>query len=836
MHCFLPRPLPRGLESLTELALDLRWTWSHASDALWRTLNSDLWDRTRNPWAILQNTSQRTLEALANDATFRGELERIRSEHERYLRGPGWCGHAHQDLALKGVAYFSMEFGLSEAFPIYAGGLGILAGDLLKTASDLAVPVVGVGLLYQEGYFRQVIDADGRQREPYPYNDPTSLPIQPVIGPDGDWLRIELELPGRAFYLRVWEVGVGRVRLYLLDSNDLMNAPADRGITAKLYGGGAEMRLLQELALGIGGWATLDSLGIDAEVCHLNEGHAAFAALERARRFGKTKDTSFAEALWATRAGNVFTTHTPVAAGFDVFAAELVRKYFRGYAMKLDIALDELLALGRRSPSDDSGPFNMVYLALRCCARANAVSRLHGEVSRDLFHELYPGWPEWEVPVSHVTNGVHVPSWDSLWADRLWTDACGKARWRGAVEDVDEAIAGIDDEKLWALAAQQRRDLVHYVRERLALQLGRRGLSPDSVAAAARVLDPDVLTLGFARRFAEYKRPNLLLRDLDRLERLLSSATRPVQLIVAGKAHPEDEIGKGLIAAWIAFANRPEMRAHVVFLDDYDMALAQQMVRGVDLWINTPRRPWEACGTSGMKVLANGGLNLSTLDGWWAEAYEPEVGWAIDAKAQPGADADAADAAELYRILEEEVVPLFYDRTAGETPLGWVARKRASISRLALRFSSNRMVAEYLTRYYGPAALDFRRRRDDRARLARELNAWQARLAANWHAVRFEKLNVQRKDDEWRFEAAVHLGDVAPAAVKVELYADTVGDHGSVRQAMTRDSTGAGADGTHVYRTSVPASRPDWHFTPRVIAYHPHADTPAEAGFIAWQR
>ena len=835
MHRFLPRALPRGLEPLTALALDLRWTWSHASDALWRTLDADLWERTRNPWAILQNAAQRTLETLAKDVTFLAELERVRSDHQRYLHGPGWCGYAHEDLALKCIAYFSMEFGLSEAFPLYAGGLGILAGDLLKTASDLAVPVVGVGLLYQEGYFRQVIDANGRQRETYPYNDPTSLPIQPVIGPNGNWLRIELQLPGRAFYLRVWQVEVGRVHLYLLDSNDLMNAPADRGITAKLYGGGSEMRFLQEVALGLGGWATLDTLGLDAEVCHLNEGHAAFAALERARRFMKATDTSFAEALWATRGGNVFTTHTPVAAGFDVFAPELVRQYLGAYATTLGLASDELLRLGRKSASDDSEPFNMVYLALRCCARTNGVSRLHGEVSRHLFHELFPGWPEWEVPVDHVTNGVHVPSWDSLWADRLWTDACGKARWRGAVEDVDEAIAAIDDEKLWTLAAQQRGDLVRYVRERLARQLGQRGMPPDNVAAAAHVLDPDALTLGFARRFAEYKRPNLLLRDIDRLERLLASATRPVQLIVAGKAHPEDEVGKRLIEAWLAFANRPEMRAHVVFLEDYDMALAQQMVRGVDLWINTPRRPWEACGTSGMKVLANGGLNLSTLDGWWAEAYEPEVGWAIDAKTRSNVDDDAADAAELYRILEDEVVPLFYDRAGSGIPVGWVARKRASISRLALRFSSNRMVTQYVTRFYGPAAVDFRRRRADRGKLARELDAWQARLATNWRDVRFGALSVQRRDDAWRFQASVHLGNVSPESVKVELYADAVADHGPVRQAMVRDAE-ATTDCAHVYQASVPASRPDSHFTPRVIAYHPYAHTPAESPFILWQR
>jgi starch phosphorylase len=836
MHRFLPRALPPGLEALTELALDLRWSWSHASDVLWRTLDADLWERTRNPWAILQNASQRSLEALANDAAFRDELARVTEEHRQYLRGPGWCAKAHHEIALESVAYFSMEFGLSEALPLYAGGLGILSGDHLKTASDLAVPVVGVGLLYQEGYFRQLIDASGRQHETYPFNDPTSLPIQAVTGPNGNWLRIELDLPGRPLYLRVWQVNVGRVRLYLLDSNDLSNSAADRGITAKLYGGGGEIRLLQEIVLGIGGWAALDNLGIEAAVCHLNEGHAAFAALERARRFMKATDTSFREALWATRAGNLFTTHTPVAAGFDAFSSEIMRKYFRDYAVGLDIALDDLLALGRKNPSDDTEPFNMAYLALRCCARANAVSRLHGEVSRGLFEDLYPGWPVGEVPVGHVTNGVHVPSWDSLWADRLWTDACGKARWRGAAEDIDDAIAAIDDESLWALAAQQRRDLIRYVRERLARQLGQRGMPPETVEAAAHVLDPDVLTLGFARRFAEYKRPNLLLRDPERLARLLSNAKRPVQIIVAGKAHPEDEIGKRLIEAWLAFANRPEMRARVVFLEDYDMALAQEMVRGVDLWINTPRRPWEACGTSGMKVLANGGLNLSTLDGWWAEAYAPDVGWAIDPSGQSGGDPDGADAAELYRILEEEAVPLFYDRAADDIPIAWVARKRASISRLALSFSSNRMLTDYVEGFYSPCAMEFRRRSDDGARLARELNAWQTRLAAGWHDVRFGEKNVQRQGDEWRFEVTVYLGDLSPESVKVELYADPAPHQEPVHQTMVRDDSITGGANTYVYRACVSASRPDWHFTPRVIAWHAEAHIPGESGLVSWQR
>jgi len=833
---FLPRALPAELEALTELALDLRWTWSHAGDALWRNLYPELWERTRNPWAILQNIPQSSLESWAEHAPFRAELRHVTEERRRYLSEPGGCAQACRDAGIGAVAYFSMEFGLSEAFPLYAGGLGILAGDCLKTASDLGVPLIGVGLLYQEGYFRQMVDAHGRQLEAYPYNDPTSLPIQPVMGPDGAWLRIELDFPGRTVHLRVWQANVGRVRLYLLDSNDLLNGPGDRGITAKLYGGGVEMRLMQEIALGIGGWRMLDTLGVGAEVCHLNEGHAAFAVLERARRFLGTARASFREALWAVRAGNVFTTHTPVDAGFDLFSPELMEQYFRDYSSELGVPLEELLALGRENPLDEREPFNMAYLALRGCGQANGVSRLHGEVSRRLFGGLYPGWPEREVPIGHVTNGVHVPSWDSQWADRLWTEACGKGRWLGALENLNQAIRGIDDVALWAFASDQRRDLVEYARRRLAWQLGQRGTRPEQVEESAKILDPNALTLGFARRFAEYKRPNLLLHDPERLVRMLSNSRRPVQIIVAGKAHPEDEEGKRLLRAWHEFVSRPDVRARAVFLEDYDMALAQELVQGVDLWINTPRRPWEACGTSGMKVLANGGLNMSTLDGWWAEAYSLEVGWAIGDAENYGAREDAADAERLYRLLEEDAVPLFYARDARGIPRGWIERMRASVSRLAPMFSSNRMLQEYLGGLYRPAAAAFRRRSEDRGKLAKELSAWHAKVSERWHEIHFGELEVERRDDEWHFGVPVYFGETSPDWARVELYADPGPDSQPVRQSMARASSIPGAMNGYVYRAGVPASRPCRHFTPRVMASHPEAFTPIETGLITWYR
>ncbi|MGE5088474.1 MAG: alpha-glucan family phosphorylase [Candidatus Levyibacteriota bacterium] len=830
------RTLPEGLEALRDAALDLRWTWNHATDAMWRMLDRDLWERTRNPWAILQYTSRQNLERLAEDRAFAEALERVTEGRQEYLGQHAWCAQAYPDLEVGAIAYFSMEFGLSEAVPLYAGGLGVLAGDYLKTASDLGIPVTGVGLLYQEGYFRQMVDASGRQREAYPYNDPASLPIRPASGPAGEWLRIEVRLPGRALHLRVWRANVGRVRLYLLDSNDPLNGPGDRGITAKLYGGDVELRLLQEMALGLGGWAMLEKLGIEAQVCHLNEAHTAFAAIERARRYMNATGSRFDEAWWATRAGNVFTSHTPVAAGFDAFSPGLIERYFRDYRSDLHLSSSEFLGLGRRNTADQDEPFNMAYLAMRGCARANAVSRLHGEVSRHLFGGLFAGWPESEVPLGSVTNGIHVPSWDSPSADRLWTSACGKGRWLGAVENLARGFGTVDDETLWKLAAEERRDLVAYARERLARQLGERGASAEKIREAGQVLDPNILTLGFARRFAEYKRPNLLLRDRDRLTRLLLNPRFPVQIIVAGKAHPQDEAGKELVRAWLDFTNRSDVRARAVFLEDYDIALAQQLVQGVDLWINTPRRPWEACGTSGMKVLVNGGLNLSTLDGWWAEAYQPEVGWAIAAPGTPVPDQDAADAGELYRVLEQEVVPIFYARDARGIPAAWVERMRASNARLTTSFSSNRMLREYLDQYYRPAAGSYRRRSDAQGKLARELSAWHAALVAHWHEVHFGQLTVERRGDRWSFDAPVYLGGLSPDAVKVELCAEPDASQPAVRQAMARGGGIPGSVNGFVYSATVPASRPDWHFTPRITAHQPEACLPMESALVLWQR
>jgi starch phosphorylase len=828
--------MPAALATLPALALDLHWAWNHAGDAVWRHLDETLWERTQNPWLLLQYVPAARLERLARDQDFLRRLEALDAARARYRATPAWRPAGVPDLPR--VAYFSMEFGLHEALPLYAGGLGILAGDYLKTASDLDVPVVGIGILWQQGYFRQVLDQAGQQTELYPFNEPASLPIQPVVTRDGDRLRIELAFPGRTIVLRAWQVTVGRTMLYLLDSNDPFNAPADRGLTSALYGGGAEVRLLQEIVLGIGGWRLVEALGLGIEICHLNEGHAALVVVERARHFMQQRRVSFREALWATRAGNVFTSHTAVPAGFDTFAPweiEQYRAYFDGYVRELGMSWPELLALGRLRQDADAEPFNMAWLAMRGAISTNGVSQLHGAVSRRLFAGLFPRWPTPEVPVGHVTNGVHVPSWDSPWTDALWTRAAGKERWRGDVSALTAGILTLSDEDLWSLRAQERGDLVRYARARLLRRLARHGDIHTATRTAHGTLHSDALTIGFARRFATYKRPNLLLADQARLLRLLTDVRRPVQLIVAGKAHPRDDAGKLMIRAWAQFAASPEARAHVVFLDDYDMRLATELVQGVDVWLNTPRRPWEASGTSGMKVLVNGGLNLSTLDGWWAEAFDGDSGWALGDGSDTARD-DAHDAAQLYALLEDDVVPAFYDRDDDGHPHRWIARMRASMARLAPRFSSVRMLQEYVERVYLPAASALRRRTGPDSASAQDLDRWARHLAAHWGDIRFGRVTADAAGVQLTVTVPVHLGAIPPDAVQVELYADGEGAEPPLVVRMEAVDIVHAAPRTAIYGATVTTSRPAAHFTPRVVPYHPEAQLPMELPLIAWQR
>ena len=696
-----------GEDLLTKLALDLSCSSDQADGTIWERLNPELWKLTRNPWVVLQTVSGARLEEITADPAFQTVLNERGQARDQANQTPRWFQQTHADSPLKTVAYLSMEYMLSEALPIYSGGLGNVAGDQLKAANDLGVPVVAIGLLYDQGYFRQEIDRDGNQRALYPYNDPGQLPIRPLRTKDGDWLRLSLPFPGGELWVRTWEVQVGRTRLYLLDTNDPANIPEYRGITSELYGGGPDLRMRQEHVLGIGGWRLLRSLGIHPEVCHLNEGHAAFAVLERAAAYMEDTGHPFSVALTVTRAGNLFTTHTPVEAGFDRFSADLMRTHFAEYCgQKLKISMEELMSLGRRNASDTEEPFNMAYLALRGSGAINGVSQLHGVVSRSLFQPLFPRWPTAEVPVRHVTNGVHVPTWDSTHARDVWKDVCGNRCWQGDLEQMEARIRHTDDARVWSMRNDARRSLVEYIRNRYSRQIAIQGGSSREIAEAAEVFDFGTLTLGFARRFATYKRPNMLLHDPARLLSILNNPQHPAQLVMAGKAHPQDKAGQDMIRQWSQFIQSQGARSPVIFLSDYDMLLTQQLVGGVDVWVNTPRRPWEASGTSGMKVLVNGGLNLSELDGWWVEAFSRDVGWAIGDGREHGEDPawDAAEAEALYEMLEHEVVPEFYERNAAGIPFKWMARMRESMARLTPVYSANRTVREYTENHYLPAA------------------------------------------------------------------------------------------------------------------------------------
>jgi starch phosphorylase len=826
-----------GINELAELALDLRWSWNHAADSLWQQLNAQLWELTHNPWIVLQTTSQSQIELKLADASFKKEMDDLVELREFAISEPAWFQETYPSAQLTCVAYFSMEFMLSEALPIYVGGLGNVAGDQLKSASDLGVPVVAVGLLYQQGYFRQEIDKYGNQQAMFPYNDPGQLPVTPLRLSNGEWLRLKVNLAGHIVWLRTWQVQVGRVRLYLLDSNDVVNLPAHREITSELYGGNADMRIKQEIVLGIGGWKLLQVLGIKPEVCHMNEGHAAFLILERANSFMKENGISFEAALAVTRAGNLFTTHTAVAAGFDHFSPGLMWEFFGAYAKdELKIDFNELMALGRQDANNLSESFNMAYLAVRGSGAVNGVSKLHRKVSQHLFQYLFPRWPKEEVPVGSVTNGVHTPSWDSELADKVWTDACGKDRWRGDLKSIEQSISTLPDETLWQLRTISRNNLVNYTRTRFESQLIVAGFSTETIEVAKHVFSPDTLTLGFARRFVAYKRPNLLLHNEERFIRILTNATHPVQLVIAGKAPPFDESGKNLIRQWIEFIQRNNLYSHVVFLSDYDMLLAEQLVQGVDVWVNTPRRPWEASGTSGMKVLVNGGINLSELDGWWAEAYNPEVGWAMGDRQEHGEDAawDAREAEALYDILEKEIIPQFYNRNEKGIPEKWIARMRKSMAILTPRFSANRVVREYTENYYIPAADNFKRRSTGKGAAGKKIGQVHHDLQQQWSHIQFGEIHREDKENGHVFHVQVKLNGLNPENVLVELYADGIDGDTPVRIKMNpvADATG---NGMKEYDAQVDSSRPPSDYTPCIIPNYENISVPLEDNLILWQ-
>ncbi len=840
LAAYTPRPMPQSLIGLFKLALDLRWTWHHGTDELWRALDAEIWDNTRNAWLVLNSVSGDRLEELADDPVFQERYYAQMSAHLEFTQADTWySSDCPCDLG-QGAAFFCMEYGLSESLPLYSGGLGVLAGDFLKAASDLGVPVVAVGLLYQQGYFRQAISTDGEQLEFYPYNDPTMLPVSPLHDDDNEWVRVIVPFPGRNVRLRAWKAQVGRCELLLLDSNDPLNEPGDRGITSELYTGDPEKRLQQEMVLGIGGWRLLNQLGRRPAICHLNEGHCALALIERALTWQDEHKSDFQTARTATRATNLFTTHTSVASGFDHFSPSLLRLYLTPWLDTRDLDVDQLLALGSEAPITDENSgntnLNMAVLAMNMSGRINGVSGIHQKVTQTILQPFFPRWPKDDIPADFVTNGVHTPSWDSPESDAIWTRACGKDRWRRPLQK-SCPMTDITDEELWEMRRLQRTRLVGYLRRRLSGQHCEQNPGHDHSAACGLLLDHETLTLGFARRFTEYKRPDLLLRDQERLLKLLSSRDHPIQIVLAGKAHPYDRPGKDIIRRWKAFSRRPDVEGKVVFIEDYDLGVANQLIQGVDVWLNSPRHPWEACGTSGMKVLVNGGLNLSQYDGWWAEAWNANVGWAI----RPGAtfdelsgsnnhNHDRLDTGELFDLLENEVVPRFYEVDSEGLPRKWLEFIRASMDQLTAEYSANRMVREYVETFYRPMAEQGRKR--DR-KTAQALLSESQEISQHWPRLRFNSFNISDSSGRQTFTVEVYLDGIEEQRIAVELVAEKSEFGPRTVITMTMKHPLSGSAHTFLFECTVP-SRPEGHYTPRLRVRDDRLNLPLENPAILW--
>jgi starch phosphorylase len=764
------------LSALQDLAYNLRWTWHPETIDLFRRLDPDLWNDTgHNPVKMLGLISQEKLNLAASDDAFVALLDRVYKNLVDYMSASTWFGNKYGVYETPQIAYFSMEFGLTECLRLYSGGLGVLAGDHLKSASDLGVPLVGVGLLYQQGYFQQYLNADGWQQEEYPYNDFYNLPLWRELDPEGRPLTAEIQFPGRVVYCRIWGAQVGRVPLYLLDTNTPENSPEDRKITFQLYGGDTEDRIKQEMVLGIGGMRALRKLGHHVRVCHMNEGHAGFLSFERIRHRKQKDNLSIKEAMQVVKAGTVFTTHTPVPAGIDEFSPSLVEKYLGHYLDQSGININDFLALGRRNPIDSNEPFNMALYALRTTAGANGVSKLHGEVSRKMWQGIWPKISPEEVPIKHITNGIHISSWISHEMSELYDRYLGP-NWVRDPSNIEiwKRVDRIPDVELWRIHERRRERLIAFTRRRLMAQLRKRGASAWETERAGETLNPEALTIGFARRFATYKRATLLLRDKDRLRRILNNTDRPVQFIFAGKAHPRDNGGKELIKELIHFARSHDIRDHFVFLENYNVNVARYLVQGVDVWLNTPRRPHEASGTSGMKVLPNGGLNLSVLDGWWCEGYNYQTGWSIGA-GEDYDDPDYQDEVEskaLFDVLENDVIPLFYDYSSNGLPRKWISMVKKSIQQLCPIFSTDRMVKEYAEKFYLSAHDNWNRLSENEFASTRDLVEWKRYIRSHWHKVQIISAGVQQKEADVGFAlkvfAEVNLGGLNPGDVLVQ--------------------------------------------------------------------
>ena len=834
--------LPIPLKPLEEIARNLWLSWNYDAIQLYIRLDYDAWLQSQqSPVRTLGMVSQERLAKAAKDDSYLAALKEVYDRFLKYKKGETWYRGSHKDV----VAYFSMEYGMDTSLPIYSGGLGILSGDHMKTASDMGLPLVGIGLLYRQGYFKQMLNADGFQQESYPENDWYNMPVERKTGRDGHPIKISVDLAGRQAIAQIWEVKVGRSSLYLLDTNIEENAPDIRNITAALYGGDKETRMQQEILLGIGGIRALRALGINPAATHMNEGHSAFLGLERIREIMSEKNFNFEEAKESVWPTNIFTTHTPVPAGNERFDVAMMEKYFRSWPQILGISWKEFLGLGRINPHDEKETFCLTVLALKFAAYANGVAKLHGVVSREMWQGLWPGLPIKEIPIGHVTNGVHPRTWVSSGMTELLDRYFGP-RFESQPTDLAiwDRMDRISDEELWRTHERRRERLVAFVRDRIREQYRRTGAVERRIRHAEDALSPYALTLCFARRFATYKRGNLLLRDPERLLRLLKDNDRPVQLIFAGKAHPHDMPGKELIRELIHFAEKYDVTSRIVFVENYDMTVAKYLTSGGDVWLNTPRRPMEASGTSGMKAAMNGVLNCSIMDGWWDEAYKPEVGWAIghgeqyiDEKLQ-----DDIESKALYDLLERDIVPLFYQRGRDGLPREWIRRMKDCMREIGQSMSSHRMLMDYSNQFYFPALKNYRRLVKDDYVEAKSLAAYFEKLNAAWDSLRIIRTEanarpVMQRGDSLSVTAYIDLAHMSPNELQVELYHGTVSNHGSeIINACTTEMKWVRCEGSlNLYHIKIECADTGFQgHTVRILPKHSALIHPYRSGLIKW--
>lgn len=774
--------LPKELEPLLEITKNFWWCWNQKAVNLLRTIDIDNYDeKDHNPIRILGESSQECFYNMLHDDAAMMNLAEVYDEFKTYMNQETWYASLDdsQKTENEKIAYFSFEYGLHESLPNYSGGLGILSGDHLKSASDLGLPFIAVGLLYRKGYFRQYLNADGWQQEYDIENDFFNLALEKVLDSNGETMKVDVDLPGRKVYAQIWKANVGRIQLYYLDANIEENSVEDRDITAQLYGGNLETRIQQEILLGIGGIKALKKLGIKPTIYHMNEGHSAFLSLERIRQLMIDNKLDRKTAREVVFSSNVFTTHTPVPAGNDVFPIEMMQKYFVDYIKQIDMSMEEFLKLGKIDPNNQKEDFCMTVLALNLSAENNGVSELHGHVSRDMWKDIWKGVPAKELPIDSITNGIHTLSWISFDMQNLLDRYLGP-RWRTKPLEygIWERVQKIPDAELWRTHERRKERLIDFCRERLKAQIINRGFTKNEINHAEQILTPEALTIGFARRFATYKRGTLLFRDIERLKKIISNPHRPVQIIFAGKAHPHDNGGKELIKNIAEICRREEFRDHIVFLEDYDINVARYMVQGVDVWLNNPRRPLEASGTSGMKVPPNGGLNFSILDGWWDEAYDGQNGWAIGNR-EEYTDLEYQDEVEsnaLYNVLENEIIPLYYERGRDDIPRQWVTAMKWSMQTVCPQFSTNRMVADYFNKFYTNASRRYINMTSDDFKKSKELKSWKDNISSKWSKVSFENTMSEMPSrnlqvgSKFEVKTIVNLGNIAPDSVRVELY------------------------------------------------------------------